>query len=223
MIGSVSSGFRRRRRRNATKPTIAATASPAASRQARPAGAAVGGICVFGSSNTRRATPTAWPTGWSWPVSAAARGPRDRNFGSAAATPKATVAALEGAGVVDWEVCGRIVGVSAFAILGSTRDAARGGSICPEFSALLRCTSLLGPLATAGCASAVVAAGAAVAVSRAGLTTGSTAGAAPGEVSDAGAVAARSPEPAMSAVAGAAASTAGVDATRGGSRVSGST
>jgi hypothetical protein len=222
MIGSVSSGFRRRRPRNATKPTIAATASPAGSRQARPAGAAVRGICVFGSSNTRRATPTAWPTGWSWPVSAAARGARDRNFGSAAA-PNASVAAVEGAGVVDWEVRGRIVGVSALAILGSAGDAARGGSICPELSALLRCTSLLGPLATAGCALAIVAAGAAIAVSRAGLRTASTAGAAPGEVSDAGAVVARSSEPAMPAVAGAAASTAGVGATRGGSKVSGST
>jgi hypothetical protein len=90
------------------------------------------------------------------------------------------------------------VGVSALAILGSTGVTPLAGSTCAELGS-----------------------SAAGADSGAGLATASTAGAASG----AGVVAAGSLEPAVSATAGAAASAAGsgADATREGSKDSGST
>ena len=99
---------------------------------------------------------------------------------------------------------GRIVSVSPLAILGSTSAAALGGSACPEPAAALPCEALLGAPATADDGAAAAASGA---------------------VSAAGADAAGPLEPAVAATAAATASApgAGADATRGGSKVSGST
>jgi hypothetical protein len=99
---------------------------------------------------------------------------------------------------------GRIVSVSPLAILGSTGAAALGGSACAEPSAAPRCEALLATLAAAADGAAATASGAG---------------------SAAGADAAGSLEPAVFPTTAAAASApgAGADATRGGSKVSGST
>jgi hypothetical protein len=121
---------------------------------------------------------------------------------------------------VTGEVFGPIVELSPLAIVGSIDAAALAVSIGAESSALVGCESLLGALAAPGASAATVTLGAASADSEARPAVASTAGTAPG----AGTAAAGSTD-AVSAAAGAAASTPGgcAEATRGGSRLSGST
>jgi hypothetical protein len=141
--------------------------------------------------------------GWDCAASVATGELCDRAF-DAAAAGAATEPGGANSGVTGEVLSGRIVSVSPLAILGSTGVAALDGSACAEPAAALPCEALLGAPATADDGAAAAASGA---------------------VSAAGADAAGSLEPAVSATAAATASApgAGADATRGGSKVSGST
>jgi hypothetical protein len=202
MIGSVSSGFRRRRLRNATKAETAATPSAAGSRQPRPDDrSAACELSSFGSSDRRHSTcdcrPDPWPS-----ASRPATGRRCD-----------CTRCADGRGVPGTDVMGeasaRIVRASPRPIVGSTGVVAPAVSLGDVLSARGSTASLLGALATAGAAAAV--SGAAWAVSEAEPTTGSAAGAAAGT----GNTAAGS---APTSVGGGAS-----DAIRGGNRVKGST
>ena len=213
MIGSVSSGFRRRRRRNASRVTVATTARPAGSRQLPPADPGdVRGIlagraptvcrfdgcaCIARPSKLSRAeAPTRCNSTLASGVAVvtlSAREPSRTSTGSAGVTDSG-VATSEAPG----EVSDRIVGAWPLEILGSIAAAAGGDTA--GLSGVLRRESLLGSLAGVGLA---VDSGAVSEVSRAGFASACTAGAA----SVKGAVAAESPRP----------------ATRAGSKVSGST
>ena len=214
MIGSVSSGFRRRRPRTATRAAVAAKTRAAGSRQLRLGDrAAVRETSACGSSNACRAIRAAWLelrscgawiTTGSW---------CDCTFGAAAV----------GDAVAARERASASARFTSFTDAGAASPgvAAPTGLLGAVLSAGDFSASLLGALATAGNAVAAVASGAAWPVSEAELAGASTAGAAPGT----GVVAAGSIEPAVSATAGAAASPAGgaSGATRGGSKVKGST
>jgi hypothetical protein len=146
MIGSVSSGFRRRRPRNATRGTIAAIASPVGSDQLRPAERADGrAIPGSRSAGACRADRAARPAGRPSPAGAASRGRLDCTF------------------------CGACAGLP-LAIVGSTGTAGAAGEAVP--SAVRRAKSLRAARAVAGS----VASTATSAVSEAGLATASTAG-----------------------------------------------
>jgi hypothetical protein len=202
MIGSVSSGFRRRRPRNATKAATAATPSPAGSRQPRPDDrAAVCEISALGSSNGRLAICGPRPDRWSG-ASWLATGRR---------CDCCTLCA-DAHGVASTDVTGeasaRIVRASPRPIMGSTGVVAPTGSLGDFLSTRGSTTSLLGALATADAAAA--ASGAAWTVSEAEPATAFATGAAAGT----GLTAAGS---ASTSVAGGAS-----DAIRGGSKVKGS-
>jgi hypothetical protein len=201
MIGSVSSGFRRRGPHHAAKAANAATPSAAGSRQPRPDDrAAVCEISAFGSSNGRLATCGRRPDRWSG-ASWLATGRRC----------DCTLRA-DAHGVASTDVTGdasaRIVRASPRPIMGSTGVVAPIGSLGDLLSARGSTTSLLGALATADAAAA--ASGAAWTVSEAEPATAFATGAAAGT----GLTAAGS---ASTSVAGGAS-----DAIRGGSKVKGS-
>jgi hypothetical protein len=87
MIGSVSSGFWRRRNRNATRAAVAAAPSAAGIRHPWRVdrAAAVREISACGASKARRATRAGRAAGWSWPSWMTTVGRRDCAFGDAAA------------------------------------------------------------------------------------------------------------------------------------------
>jgi hypothetical protein len=205
MIGSVSSGFRRRRPRNATRAAIAATPSAAGSRKPRPdVRASVCEISAFGSSNARHTVCACRPAGlscFSWTATA-------RRCDCTSCTAFPVVASFDGTA----EASGRIVGASPRAIVRATGVAAPTGSIGTVLSAGSPIASLLVALAAGGSATAAVASGAAWPVSGVELAIASAAGAASSTGggaaagSAAAAAAGRAPEP-----------------TRGGRKVNGST
>jgi hypothetical protein len=188
MIGSVSTGFRRRRRRNASRAAVAATARPAGSRQLPPADPRdVRAIPAPREStvvsSTDRCARTACPSKPS-PAEPRAR----RNFTLASGVAAATIARERArtsagfAGVLDSgaatsgatrELAGRSVVAWPLAIVGWI--AASSGGDAAGLSAVLRSELPLGSLAGDGPA---VAAGAASRVSRG---TATTAGSAAGE------------------------------------------
>jgi hypothetical protein len=196
--------------------------------------ASVREISACGSSNACGAIRADRPAGWSWPAGMATGGRRDGTLvraarGSAVATraeagTPAWFMAVTGPGATGSEVTGEVFGpiveLSPLAIVGSIDAAAFAVSIGAESSALVGCESLLRALAAPGASAATVILGAASADSEARPAAASTAGTAPGL----GTAAAGSTD-AVSAAAGAAASTPGgcAEATRGGSRLSGST
>ena len=207
MIGSVSSGFRRRRARNASRATVAATASPAGSCQPPPADRAdVRTIPARCEPNVR---PPARRPSIGWPPMVTRSKARARcNFTLATGVAVTSFAA---------RVC---VGTST-GLAGVTDSGAASSDVT--------CELLAEPAVTAA-AAPTVAAGAASTVCEAELATASTAGA----VWETGAVASGSTAPtAPTAGAGTAgagtAETAGSAAgdgrgvRRGGSKVSGST
>ncbi len=188
MIGSVSSGFRRRRRRNASRAAVVANARPAESRQLPPADPGdVRGIPARRESTVSRSDRGACTGCRSKPSRPEARA--RRNFTLASGVAAATVAARERArtsagfaGVSDSgaatsgatrERSGRSVVACPLAIVGSI--AASSGGDTAGLSAVLRSELPLGSLAGGGPA---VAAGAAARVSKG---TATTAGSAAGE------------------------------------------
>ena len=204
MIGSVSSGFRRRRRRNATRAAIAATPSAAGSRKPLPdARASVCEISAFGSSNARHTICACRPDGLSC-LSWTATG---RRCECTSCTALPVVASFD----VTAEASGRIFGASPRAIVHATGVAAPTGSIGTVLSAGSPSASLLVALAAAGSATAAVASGAAWPVSGAEAATASTAGAA------------SSTDGAAAGSAAASAAGRAPDPTRGGRKVKGST
>jgi hypothetical protein len=200
MIGSVSSGFRRSRRRNASRAAVAAAARPAGSRQLAPADPGdVLGIPAGRESTVCRSDRCA-------SIACASRTEaRARRKSSLASGVAATLAAPERArtsvrfaGVTDSgaatsgatrELWGRIVVAWPLAIVGSIAAASCDGDTA-GLSIVLRSELLLGSLAGEG---PTVGSGAAARASRG---TAATAGSAAGE---------------------------GAGATREGSKVSGST
>jgi hypothetical protein len=202
MIGSVSSGFRRRRLRNATKAEATATPSAAGSRQPRPDDRSVPcEFSAFNSSKRRHSIFDCRPDRWSC-ASRLTTGRRcDRTL------------SVDGRGVAGTDVTGeasaRIVLASRRRIVGSTGVVAPAVSLGDLLSARDSTASLLGALATADAAAA--ASGAAWPVSEAEPATASAAGAAAGT----GVTAAGS---ASTSVAD-----GGPDPIRGGNRVKGST
>ena len=201
MIGRVSSGFRRRRPRNATKAETAATPSAAGSRQPRPDVRIAGcEISAFGSSNGRHAICDCRPDR----LSCASWVATGRRCDCTLCADAPGVASTD----VTAEVSARIVRASPRLIVGSTDVVAPAGSPGDLLSTRDSTASLLGALATAGAAAA--ASGAAWGVSEAEPATASATGAAVGT----GVTAAGS---ASTSVAGGAS-----DAMRGGSKVKGS-
>jgi hypothetical protein len=200
MIGSVSSGFRRSRRRNASRAAVAAAARPAGSRQLPPADPGdVLGIPAGRESTVCRSDRCAW-------IACASRTEaRARRKSTLASGVAATLAARErartsvrSAGVTDSsaatsgatrELWDRIVVAWPLAIVGSIAAASCAGDTA-GISVVLRSELLLGSLAGDG---PTVGSGAA---SRASRGTAATADSAAGE---------------------------GAGATREGSKVSGST
>jgi hypothetical protein len=200
MIGSVSSGFRRSRRRNASRAAVAAAARPAGSRQLPPADPGdVLGIPAGRESTVCRSDRCAW-------IACASRTKaRARRKSTLANGVAATLAARERArtsvrfaGVTDSgaatsgatrELWDRIVVAWPLTIVGSIAAASCAGDTA-GLSVVLRSELLLGSLAGDG---PTVCSGAA---SRASRGTAATAGSAAGE---------------------------GAGATREGSKVSGST
>ena len=202
MIGSVSSGFRRRRPRNATKAETTATLSAAGSRQPRPDDpAAVCEMSAIGSSNGRLAICGCHPDRWlcaSWLATG-------RRCDCTLCADARSVASTD----VTGEASARIVRVSPRPIVGSTGVVAPTGSLGDLLSARDSTASLLGALATSG--AAVAASGAVWAVSEAEPATASATGAA----AVTGVTAAGSTSTSLAGGAS--------DAIRGGSRVNGST
>jgi hypothetical protein len=207
MIGSVSSGFRSRRRRNAIRAAVAATAIPAGSRQLPPAEPGeVRGVPARLESTLCRADCCTWIAPSSKLSRAEARA-RRRNSSLASGVALATCAAREplrtcAGSVTDSNgatsdatavLSGRIAGVWPLASVGSI---ATTGGDAAELSGVLRCESLLGSLAGVGLAVA----------------------------SSSGAVGADSTEAALAAAASAmGTAVAGVGVMREGNKVSGST
>ena len=202
MIGSVSSGFRRRRLRNATKAETAATPNAAGSRQPRPDDrSAVREFSAFGSSKRRHSIVDRSPDRWS----CASRPATGRRCDCTLCAHGRGVAGTDATG----EASARIVRASPRPIVGSTGVVAPAVSIGDLLSARDSTASLLGALATAGAAAA--ASGAAWAVSEAE----------PAPVSATGATAGTAITAAGSAPTSVACGAS--DAIRGGSKVKGST
>jgi hypothetical protein len=193
MIGSVSSGFRRRRRRSATRAAIAATPSAVGSRNPRPdVRASACKIFAFGPSNARHTVGPCRPAGlscFSWTASG-------RRCDCTSFTAFPVVASFD----VTAEASGRIVGPPPRAIVRVTGVVAPTGSIGTVISAGSPTASLLVALAAAGSATAAVASGAEGPVAGAELGTASAAGAASSTGGDAtgspaASAAGRAPDP----------------------------
>jgi hypothetical protein len=209
MIGSVSSGFRRRRRRHASRTAVAATVRTTGSRHLPPADSGdASGIPAGCESIALRSDRCAWsgrPPDFArlraWTrcdfsfasgVAASMRALRERARKSAAA------ARVPDSRAVRWEAAGELSGriVEAWPVATAGLIAGAAPSVVSEAAARVSTEGLAPtPAATAG---------------------------APSET---GAVAAGSTEPALPAIPAGVASTLGgvVDAERVGSRVSGST
>jgi hypothetical protein len=206
MIGSVSRGFRRRRRRNASRAAVAATARPAGSRQLPPAEprdlrgipacreptacstdcrACIACRSKFSRAEVRARCNSSLASG----VALATRAARELLRTCAGSVTDSDAATSDATAALS----GRIVETWPLASVGSI--AATAGDTA-GLAAVLRCESLLGPLAGVGLAVA----------------------------SSFGAVGADSTEAALSAAASAVGTAAaGAGVTREGSKLSGST
>jgi hypothetical protein len=189
MIGSVSSGFRRRRRRNASRAAVAATARPAGSRQLPPADPGdVRGIPARRESTISRSDRCARIACPSKPPRAEPRA--RRNFTLASGVAATTIARERArtsagfAGVSDSgaatsgatrELSGRSVVAWLLAIVGSI--AASSGGDTAGLSAVLRSELPFGSLAGDGPAVAVGVASRVGTATTAGSAAGDGAGA----------------------------------------------
>jgi hypothetical protein len=212
MIGSVSSGFRRRRPRNANRAAVAATASPAGSRQPPADRAEVRTIPARCEPNVRppdRRPSIAWP-----PMVTRSVGRTRCNFTLASGVAVASFAA-------------RVSASTSAGLAGVTDSGPAGSDVTGELLASPAVTAAAAPTVAAGAASTVceaelAAASAAGAVWGTGaVASGSRAPTAP--TAGAGAGAGAGTAGAVTAETAGSAAGDGRGARRGGSKASGST